>query len=73
MALTLFKRNEDKRAILNQWPTERAAILRARKGRLGDRREWIARLKTLVTQKAEEVAAPIIRAALGNHIHDSAR
>ena len=73
MALTLFKRNEDKRAILNQWPTDRAAILGARERWLADGREWVARLKALVAQKAEEVAAPVVRAALGHHVHDSAR
>src|SRR5437660_4995267 len=73
MTLTLLKRGEDKRAILNQWPTERAAILRARERRLVDWREGVARLKTLVAQKAEQVTAPVVRAALGHNIHDPAR
>ncbi len=73
MTLTLLKRGEDERAILNQWPTECGAILRARERWLADWCEWIARLKTLVAQKPEEVAAPIVRAALGHNIHDSAR
>src|SRR5437660_9539095 len=73
MTLTLLKRGEDERAIFNQWSTDRTAILRARKGWLSDGREWIARLKTFVAQKAEEVTAPIVRAALGHNIHDPAR
>src|SRR5438132_5982772 len=73
MTLTLLKRGEDERAIFNQWPTERGTILRARKGWLSDGREWIARLKTFVAQEAEEVTAPIVRAALGHNIHDPAR
>ena len=73
MTLTLLKSGEDKRAILNQWPTDRAAILGARERWLADWREWVARLKTLVAQEAKEVAAPIVRAALGHNIHDPAR
>ena len=73
MTLTLLKSGEDKRAILNQCPTDRAAILGARERWLADGREWVARLKALVAQKAEEVAAPVVRAALGHHVHDSAR
>ena len=73
MTLTLLKGDEDERAILEQWPAECGAILRARKGRLSDGREWVARLKTLVAQEAKEVAAPVVRATLGHHVHDSAR
>ena len=73
MTLTLLKRKEEKRAVLVQRPAKRAAVLSARERRLGDWREWIACLKTLVPQKAEKVSPEIVGSAFRYDVHHASR
>ncbi len=72
VAAALFKSEEEKCAVAIQWTTERHAILSSSEVRLGDRRKRVARLETLVSQKAKHVAVEIVGAALGDDIDDAA-
>jgi hypothetical protein len=68
MALALLKGEKEEGAILEQWPTERTAVLGARVWWIGDRSERVTRLETPVPEKAEKVSLQCIRAAFGYHI-----
>src|SRR5262245_33391041 len=73
MALSLFERNEEKRAVLVQWTAQSRAVLGPGKGRVGDRSKGVARLKAPVPEETKNVAAKVIRSALGYYVDDSAR
>src|SRR5262249_2569517 len=82
-ALGVFVREKVKRFVFLNWAAERKARLRARVPLL-DRnkgtgrgvhltRKRIARLKSLVAEKAEGITVKIVAAAFGEHAHDAAR
>src|SRR5690349_15802209 len=72
MALPLFKSDEEKCAVLVQWTTESRAVLGPRKRRVGDRSKGVARLKAAVPEETKNVAAKVVRSALGYYVDDSA-
>src|SRR5439155_26323208 len=73
MSLTLLKRSKEESAVLAKRAADRAAILRSGERRFGNRSERVARLETLVTQKAKNISVQIVRAGFRHHVDDAAR
>ena len=73
MTLSLFESSEKEGAIFIKSAADRAAVLGAREWWFVNWRESIARLKALVSQKAEKISMKIVCAGFRNDVYDTAR
>src|SRR5687767_3703990 len=72
LTASLFKSGEEEGAIFNNGPAEGSAILRAREGRICDRRERVSRLEASVAQKSKDVTLIGVGARLSDYVDNSA-
>ena len=71
-AAALLDRSKKESPIFLDRAADGPAVLGAGERRIRDRRKGIARLETLVAEKAKQIAVKIIGAGLSHHIHDTA-
>ena len=73
VTLALFEGRKEEQTIFSQRTAEGRTVLSAGERRLVDRREWVTRLETLVSEKAENIPPEFIASSFSDDVDHAAR